>query len=499
MTFGFFTLFVALIISAIAAYYSVSGLMAIFAAAAIPIIIMGAALEVGKITAAVWLKMYWSRASITYKLYLVPAVIFLMLLTSMGIFGFLSKAHLDQGIPSGDIQAQVQIFDDKIKTQRDNIESSRRALKQMDESVDQLMARSNDERGAERSAQLRRSQQRERNTLQTEIAQAQKQITTLQEERAPIASQARKVEAEVGPVKYVAALLYGDNPDTNLLEKAVRWVIILIVLVFDPLALVLILAAQQSIRWARDDRAEKEVVEDQPVAVAPPVVEIVDTTSNCQTCDTILTSVGTEGLICSNVDCEFGKTTIYGPDETEPHITTTANVTSNVVTVDSTAIPVADIPVPTDVAEPAPTPVIDVDPIEQSDKTPETIKRYKAPMVSPPETRNIQKEIAQLALRADNVPNTSIKSSFGTQFPTDPGRGDMFLRVDFLPNKLFKFNDSKWIEVDKTKTDSYTYDEQYILFLIEKLQSGEYEIDQLSISEQELIAEKLNERANDKT
>ena len=246
MIFGFFTLFVALIISAIAAYYSVSGLMAIFAAAAIPIIIMGAALEVGKITAAVWLKMYWSRASITYKLYLVPAVAFLMLLTSMGIFGFLSKAHLDQGVPSGDIQAQVQVFDDKIKTQRDNIESSRRALKQMDESVDQLMARSNDERGAERSAQLRRSQQRERTTLQNEIAQAQKQITTLQEERAPIASQARKVEAEVGPVKYVAALLYGDNPDTNLLEKAVRWVIILIVLVFDPLALVLILAAHRA-------------------------------------------------------------------------------------------------------------------------------------------------------------------------------------------------------------------------------------------------------------
>ena len=499
MIFGFFTLFVALIISAIAAYYSVSGLMAIFAAAAIPIIIMGAALEVGKITAAVWLKMYWSRASITYKLYLVPAVIFLMLLTSMGIFGFLSKAHLDQGVPSGDIQAQVQVFDDKIKTQRDNIESSRRALKQMDESVDQLMARSNDERGAERSAQLRRSQQRERVTLQNEIAQAQKQITTLQEERAPIASQARKVEAEVGPVKYVAALLYGDNPDTNLLEKAVRWVIILIVLVFDPLALVLILAAQQSIRWARDDRVEKEVVEDQPDVDVPPVVEIMDTASNCQICSTTLTSVGTEGLICSNVDCEFGKTTTYGPDETAPHITTTANVTSNVVTVDSTAIPVADIPVVTEVVDPAPTPIADIETEVQSEKTPETIKRYKAPMVSPPETRNIQKEIAQLALRADNVPNTAIKSSFGTQFPTDPGRGDMFLRVDFLPNKLFKFNDSKWIEVDKTKTDSYTYDEQYILFLIEKLQSGEYEIDQLSISEQELIAEKLNERANDKT
>jgi hypothetical protein len=177
-----------------------------------------------------------------------------MLITSMGIFGFLSKAHLDQAVPAGDVSAKVQIFDDKIKTERDNIEAARKALKQMDAQVDEKLSRTTDDRGAERAVQIRRSQAKERTNLQNEISAAQKKITALQEQRAPVASEARKVEAEVGPIKYIAALIYGDNPDTNVLEKAVRWVIILLVLVFDPLALVLILAADQTFAWHREDK-----------------------------------------------------------------------------------------------------------------------------------------------------------------------------------------------------------------------------------------------------
>lgn len=251
MIFGYTLLFVALLISSVAAFYSIAGLTAIFAAAFWPIVIMGTVLELGKVITTVWLHKYWDRAAIQFKLYLVPAIIILMLITSMGIFGFLSKAHLDQAVPAGDISSQVQIFDDKIRTERDNIEAARKALKQMDAQVDEKLSRTTDDRGAERAVQIRRSQSRERNTLQNEIAAAQKKISSLQEQRAPIASQARKVEAEVGPIKYISALIYGDNPDTNLLEKAVRWVIILIVLVFDPLALVLILAADQTFEWHR--------------------------------------------------------------------------------------------------------------------------------------------------------------------------------------------------------------------------------------------------------
>jgi hypothetical protein len=258
MLFGYLLLAVALTISLTAAFYSIAGLTAIFAAAFWPIVIMGSVLELGKVITTVWLHKYWDRVAVQFKLYLVPAIAILMLITSMGIFGFLSKAHLDQAVPAGDVSAQVQIFDDKIKTERDNIEAARKALKQMDAQVDEKLSRTTDDKGAERAVQIRRNQSKERTNLQNEISTAQKKISTLQEQRAPIASQARKVEAEVGPIKYIAALIYGDNPDANILEKAVRWVIILIVLVFDPLALVLILAADQTFEWAREDKKKKQ-------------------------------------------------------------------------------------------------------------------------------------------------------------------------------------------------------------------------------------------------
>jgi len=223
-------------ISAVAIYYSVAGLMAIFAAAAIPIMIMGVVLEIGKLSATVWLKQNWLRAPRFLKTYLLLAIMSLMLLTSMGIFGYLSKAHLDQAIPTGDVAAKVSLLDEKIKTEKDNIETARTALKQMDAQVDARLSRSDDEKGAERAVQIRRQQQAERGRLQKEIGDAQARIAKLNEERAPIAAELRKVEAEVGPIKYIAALIYGDNPDGDLLERAVRWVIIVIVLVFDPLA-----------------------------------------------------------------------------------------------------------------------------------------------------------------------------------------------------------------------------------------------------------------------
>ena len=258
MLFGLFILAVALSISAVAAYYSIAGLTAIFAAAVVPIIIMGAVLEVGKIAATVWLHKFWHRANIQFKLYLVPAIIILMMITSLGIFGFLSKAHMDQNITVGDSAAQVQILDEKIKTEQDNISTSKKALQQMDAQVDQMLGRTTDDRGANRAVQIRKNQARERKSLQADISAAQKNISALQAERAPLAAQNRKIEAEVGPIKYIAALIYGDNPDSNLLERAVRWVIILLVFVFDPLALILILAAEQTIMWAREDREERK-------------------------------------------------------------------------------------------------------------------------------------------------------------------------------------------------------------------------------------------------
>ncbi len=254
---AYLTLVSGLSVSAVAIYYSVAGLVAIFAAAVIPIIIMGVALEISKLAATIWLKQNWSRAPRFIKGYLLSAIFILMVITSMGIFGFLSKAHTDQSLVSGDVQSKIAVYDEKIKTAKENIDANRRALKQMDEAVDQVMGRSTTETGADKAVAIRKGQAKERTRLLSEIAAEQKTIAKLSEERAPIAAEVRKVEAEVGPIKYIAAFVYGDNPDANVLEKAVTWVIIIIVSVFDPLAVILLLASQYSFQWFRNkDEAE---------------------------------------------------------------------------------------------------------------------------------------------------------------------------------------------------------------------------------------------------
>jgi hypothetical protein len=213
MLLTYLMLLVALLLSAVAAFYSIVGLTAIFAAAVVPIVIMGSILEVAKITVTIWLHEYWSQCKRAMKLYLVPAVFVLMVLTSMGIFGFLSKAHLDQTVPAGDIVSQVSLFDEKIKNERDTIANARTLLGQLDKAVNDISGAPDREvngrviSSAERALQVRRQQARDRAALVKTIEDAQARIVKLQEERAPLASQARKVEAEVGPIKYVAALI----------------------------------------------------------------------------------------------------------------------------------------------------------------------------------------------------------------------------------------------------------------------------------------------------
>lgn len=268
---AYLTLLSGLSISAVAVYYSVAGLVSIFAAAAVPIMVMGITLEVSKLIATVWLKQNWSIAPKLIRAYLMIAVFTLMLITSMGIFGYLSKAHLDQAVPTGDVAAKIELIDEKIKTQRDNISTAQAAIRQMDNQVNEMLSRSTDNKGTERAVQIRRNQAKEREKLAADIGRAQTEIAKLNEERAPIAKELRKVEAEVGPIKYIAALIYDTNPGPELLEKAVRWVIILIVFIFDPLAVVLLLASQYSFSWFRkreDEEFEQELEKKRAVAEA---------------------------------------------------------------------------------------------------------------------------------------------------------------------------------------------------------------------------------------
>lgn len=257
----------ALGLSACAAFYSIMGLVAIFASSVIPIFIMGTLLETSKLVVASWLYRNWKEVPVLMKSYFTVALIILMMLTSMGIFGYLSKAHLDQAIPTGDVAAKLALIDEKIKTEKENINASRKELNQLDTQVDQTIARTTEASGTDRAISIRRGQQKDRNRILNEIGQAQAKIAKYNEERAPIASEVRKVEAEVGPIKYIAALLYNDNPDTDVLEKAVRWVIIMIVSVFDPLAVLLLIAAN----W-QQKRENKVVVIDEGELPDPPSI-----------------------------------------------------------------------------------------------------------------------------------------------------------------------------------------------------------------------------------
>ena len=547
-SFSNFTLLVALILSTIAAWYSIIGLTTIFAGAAIPVIIMGSALELAKITTTVWLRKYWHRAGLLLKLYLVPAVMAIALITSMGIFGFLSKAHMDQGVTSGDVQAKIAVYDEKIKTSKDNIDANRKALKQMDEAVDQVMGRSQDEKGADKAVAIRKGQAKERVRLQAEITAEQKAIAGYNEERAPIAAEVRKVEAEVGPIKYIAALLYGDDPDQNLLEKAVRWVIILLVIVFDPLALMLVLAANQSKDWDDEDQPAyepdngpinqkvldalreqakeelptgeliskeklftdevegKSLSEQHPYLFTPkgnstpPGIETVPnqvynpessdaTLEPCYKCGTPLINAPGIGPFCPNKECDVADG--WALEDKEP--------------IKITYIPPAPI-------------VFDNDPnfegikvdgkwvqtgptFEEKPKVEEVISNTKSyeelegGYVSY-DGKHMHKDVL-LSMRPDMfklVADSARASdtSFGPSFPALAKKGDTFVRVDVLPNKIYKFDGTRWIPVNKDQSTSYIYNQAYIKYLVEKIDNGEYDIELLSDIEKQQIEEYLS-------
>ena len=480
MFLSYITLAVALSLSVIAAYYSIAGLTAIFAAAVIPIIVMGGILEIGKVVVTLWLHEYWRQCRLLMKLYLVPAVAVLMLITSMGIFGFLSKAHSDQSLVSGDVQAKIAVYDEKIKTSQDNIDVNRKALKQLDEAVDQSMVRSTTETGADKAVAIRRSQAKERTRLLAEIATEQKTISALREERAPIAAEVRKVEAEVGPIKYIAAMVYGDNTDANALEDAVRWVIILLVIVFDPLAIMMLLAATESLKWERQRAFEK-------LGLAPAVP--------------LQPEPNPESELVPEPEPKPEKSLL----EQHPYLTAGFAHFKNLVPMvwRPQAQPVPQDPSPpgwmfetvTATSEPV---VEETDEVDEHDpKVKAAIKRWKKE--HPGETIKNQRHLLQRG-EITELPWIQYlhetKSSFGTEFPDHPAKGDSFVRIDRVPSQLFKFNGSRWIEVDKTTTDNYTYDMAYIDHLIELISQGRYDAELLTDAEQLQVANRLQQNSN---
>jgi hypothetical protein len=716
MLLGLLILFVALALSGIAAYYSIIGLTAIFAAAVVPIIVMGGILEVAKLACTVWLHQNWQRARMVMKLYLVPAVGILMFITSMGIFGFLSKSHIEQSALGTEQIAQVKVIDDKLvraqaKVQRWNDEIGRLNRGETSGRIDGLISREQDriknanlriqpqidqenakikgfrEQAAveveqqnkrlsdaqkrtqadinlaekrlaqldkdvaaytsqgttkggvftqdidnvKKGNQLRAQQKPERDQLaktiqkakQNEIGVAsrvqreitninkrlseqikgveenvakirasinntiesannniakytleagssnknvdarikelelnieniQPEIDELREEKFVFEKQYRQFEAEVGPVKYIAQLIYGDNPDQNLLEAAVRWVIILIVAVFDPLAIMMLLAATETFAWRREEKyaniekqetkvssvetpeevpsplpveeteqvQEQEVAEEpepaQPVENGPADEEPSETRSEDksdggetgvdneepkQDNKTLNRTLHVEHIVLPDPDMDAIKPNVQIDHYDHEYI---PNPEIEEESVDNIVIPTK----PTAniynwQEQESESPDDDLNDWKDEDEgNPEKRAKRIWKRTNPEETLKEQEQLIQQG-KIDDVPwkkyitasedelEQYTKSDFGIVFPSDPIKGDTFVRVDILPSKLFRWNSSAWIEISKDTTDAFSYNDEYIKYLIEKVGSGEYDPELLNDAERAQIEQQL--------
>jgi len=253
MVLAVITLLTALAISAVAAYYSIIGLIAIFSAAVIPIAVMGVVLETGKLVTASWLYQHWKRTPTLLKSYLVSSVIVLMFITSMGIFGFLSKAHIEQTTINSDNTLQIELIESQIQRERTDIQRAENTLLQLDNALEKYV-----ELGAvTKGLNARKDQQGERDELNATINESTDTITELTKKKSELNTERIAIEAEVGPIKYIAELIYGEST-TGVLEDAVRGVILIIVLVFDPLAVLLLVAANQSLLQEQQKRRRRK-------------------------------------------------------------------------------------------------------------------------------------------------------------------------------------------------------------------------------------------------
>jgi len=272
--FGLLTLLTALAISTVAAWYSIIGLMAIFAGATTAIMIMGIVLEIGKLICASWTFTNWKKCPVIMKTYFIVAVIVLMLITSLGIFGFLSRAHITQSNPTSLMEERIERIELKVNQRQVQIGRYQGRLDTLDQALQRYIELGAISKGLAKIGAM----DNETNLLKTKIQGLENEIDGLMDEKYELKTNLSLAEVETGPIKYVASMLY-DEVSASELETAVRWIIILLIFVFDPLAVVLVIAANISLRDYRRERkmatkmvtvmpdlSDKEVIDKENVA-----------------------------------------------------------------------------------------------------------------------------------------------------------------------------------------------------------------------------------------
>ena len=249
MFFGLLTLLVALAISTVAAYYSIVGLMAIFAGAKLAIAIMGVVLEIGKLVVASWTFQNWKTSPASIRSYFIVSIIVLMFITSLGIFGFLARAHIEQSSPTTLLEERIERIDLKIGQRQTQINRYQGRLDTLDQALQRYIELGAISKGLRKIGEM----DNETTLLKTKIEELENEIDGLSDNKYELKNKLNLAMVEVGPIRYVASMIYDEVNETQL-EEAVRWIIILLIFVFDPLAVMLVIAANISLKDYRKER-----------------------------------------------------------------------------------------------------------------------------------------------------------------------------------------------------------------------------------------------------
>ena len=513
MFFGILTLLTALSMATVAAVFAIYGIIAIFAGMPQFALIMGAVIELGKVVGVSWLYRNWNEPT-KIKYFMAPLVLVAMLLTSMGIFGLLSKAHLEQTSPVANNEIQITRLDQQITREQSRITDAEQVISQLDQSV-QALIEFDRIRGPDGAIAVRESQAEQRELLRQTIDTAQTEVDKLEDQKLELTQELTAIALEVGPVKYLAELVYGTETDRT--EEAVRWVIIAFIFVFDPMAILLLMAANYTLDQRKKQPLVPEIPKQEPIVEGKEETDVkenteelnndTDTTDDTDTSDSGISdpaiqsdsqpesepiggepSEGSENLQETVVGTDERDIVFVQPEgpidintsvSVEPVSITQPSAVDDAAQVIAESAALQKKPQDKQITTEGVTLVIDVG---------DGYVEYNKQLFQKDALKELRPDL--FSIKPDELYMPS--SSFGTQFPKIAKKKDIFVRVDVTPNKVYRFEGSKWIEISKNLSSTYLYDQEYIKYLINKIDQGEYDIDLLSEQEKIQIEEYLS-------
>ena len=513
MFFGILTLLTALSMATVAAVFAIYGIIAIFAGMPQFALIMGAVIELGKIVGISWLYRNWNEPT-KIKYFMAPLVLVAIMLTSMGIFGLLSKAHLEQTSPVANNEIQITRLDQQITREQSRITDAEQVISQLDQSV-QALIEFDRIRGPDGAIAVRESQAEQRELLRQTIDTAQTEVDKLEDQKLELTQELTAIALEVGPVKYLAELVYGTETDRT--EEAVRWVIIAFIFVFDPMAILLLMAANYTLDQRKKQPLVPEIPKQEPIVEGKEETDVkenteelnndTDTTDDTDTSDSDISdsaiqsdsqpesepiggdpSEGSENLQETVVGTDERDIVFVQPEgpidintsvSVEPVSITQPSAVDDAAQVIAESAALQKKPQDKQITTEGVTLVIDVG---------DGYVEYNKQLFQKDALKELRPDL--FSIKPDELYMPS--SSFGTQFPKIAKKKDIFVRVDVTPNKVYRFEGSKWIEISKNLSSTYLYDQEYIKYLINKIDQGEYDIDLLSEQEKIQIEEYLS-------